>query len=636
MKKQKQQQPRLSEDDIFQLRNEDINKAFIEVYKMYVAEMYRYAFFGLYHHTRLAEQTTEEVFYKAFKFFHSFQPGTVSYRAYLYSLVVPLVVKQRTEFTTDQTKKIRLRGRKYTEADQRLWQAIQSLEPVTFTIFELWHGAHLAPPEIALAVRFDIAEVIRRYEVTQLTFSQLVDNYHAGVQSLYEKRDNTTILTISQERKIIEKIVKWRRKAPSFVQTTWWSSIVGPIPFSFALCLAAIVLGVLWYVQRPEPLTDMSNTNLEQAFFVKPSVEQRPRAVISQGHLPEVVESRRLLSQVDGNLYGTQYVQEGDIDTTTVEQLTPDITINIPVNEYKDISEAYVYAVPEALPEEQLQLAAFDHFSSLPLNQFTYVNGTYYIEESADDFRPLFIAFNNDGSIEYQMRQLAICGLADLTTETNEETARTAAFDFLASHNFVFVESTDLRIERTSEVGHTLPKDVFCGDGDSSSVFDHEFVFFAPHTVIRYNDGAEDVLPMRMPGIATHTHSNAVTNMRIDPLYSLQDQIVRTEKAELIDLETAVTRVQEFYYPASDDVGEHERFQVAFPQWYHQSGNQRLQSMTINQVRLEYVYDELNNTIEPYYVFSGTGFDGTNEDPEMRMYIAAVNQDVELRGPYRQ
>lgn len=625
-----------SEAGIFQTHSGDLHKAFVELYTLYAKDVYVYAYAGLFHHVRLAEQVVHDTFFQAYKYFHTFTAGQVSFRSYLFSLAVPQVVQWRSELNEEHKDKVRFRNRKLTEAEQQMYLALQNLDPATFSIIELWQGEQLTPDEIALAVRFDVGEVRRRYAEQHSYFQQQIPAFEELLRGFYQKRAKLWRFTNGQERRILEKIIRSRRKAPSFVRRSIWSVIMGPIPLSFAIVVGLLTLGVLWYTNQPAPLYPTETANIPPPNVVEPSAPQRPREILTQGQLPNVKISRSSLIAAEDTLYGTDWVVQRDVETDNETELRPTIQMNVPVNEYRPITEMYVYSIPEALSEEDLQLMAYEHFATLPLNQFTFVNGTYYIEESDQEFRPLFIALNNDGSIEFQMRQAAICQVEGLTDTISETDAQKVAFDFLHAHNFVYVDQPELKVERISDENRTITKDAFCKNGDQTAIQDREFVFYPPHTVVRYGEAAEALVPMRLRGIAVQVQGNTVTNVRIDPLQNLDTKLVQSEVVELIPLEQAVEAVREFYYPASADQGEAQRFRRVFTQWFHQHGDRRLQDITINQVRLEYVFDPLNRVVEPYYVFFGTGIDATGEDDAVRIYVAASVKDVELRGPYRE
>ncbi|MDP3970688.1 MAG: hypothetical protein Q8P90_03235 [bacterium] len=625
----------LSESDILSGKNADINKAFIELYQLYAADIYRYCYAGLYHHTRLAEQTVEAIFAKSFKYFHSFEDGGASYRSYLFSLAVSQVVKQRSDMQEHHHDKLNFSNRKFNDVDMHLWRAIQSLDPTTFSIYELMHGEQLTFKEIALAVRFDEAEVRRRHHNTHSKFQQIIQDFDEVLMNFYLKRDRILTFSTAQESRILHSVMKTIKKSPSFVKQSWFSNLLKPLPLTIATSvpLVAAVFFLVTNIPAEVPVED--SVKMASPALAEPSIQQRPREIIEGKSLPAIKESTRSLTAVEGLLYGSDYVVKREMALEDEEELRPTININLPVNEFRSVPEADIYGVPESLDKDHLQLSAFNHFSSLPLNQFVYVNGTYYIEESETEYRPLFIAFNNDGSIEFQMRQAAICGLEKLTEDIDEETARNNAYDFLASHNFIYVPMEELVVERMTDEESTITKGAVCNNNDEATVKDREFVFYPPHNLIRYGLGPDDNLPIRLRGIAVHMHGDTVTNVRVDRLHNLQDQIVKTETSELISIEDAISKLEDFYYPASQDEEDYQRFVSTFVQWNHRHGKSRLQEININQVRLEYVFDPLNLAIEPYYVFSGTGID-SSESVDIRMYVVASNKETELRGPYRE
>ena len=49
------------------------------------------------------------------------------------------------------------------------------------------------------------------------------------------------------------------------------------------------------------------------------------------------------------------------------------------------------------------------------------------------------------------------------------------------------------------------------------------------------------------------------------------------------------------------------------------------------------MFDDLNRTVEPYYVFTGSGVDSNDKyHDSLRLYVVASEKQVELRSPYRQ
>jgi hypothetical protein len=125
--------------------------------------------------------------------------------------------------------------------------------------------------------------------------------------------------------------------------------------------------------------------------------------------------------------------------------------------------------------------------------------------------------------------------------------------------------------------------------------------------------------------------------MQIDPLLTMRRQAVKSETVTLLPLDEALDLAEQFYYPATSQVASHERFNRVFAQWNRLHGDKRFAEMTLNTVQIEYVFDKLNRTIEPYYVFSGAGktVKGDHEE-DVRLYVAASSKDIELRGPYRE
>lgn len=623
------------EAEILNQSQADLQQAFRELFLLYSKEVYSYCYIGLFHHSHLAEQVTIAVFRNAYKYFHTVVRNGTSYRSYLFSLAVSLVIEQRSNLQSAEHDGIRYSKRFWSVAQKEFWQTAQDLDPATFTIFDLWSRLQFQPQEIALFLGFEELEVIRRYQIVQESLQESHPNFEKELSKIYVRSERWIPWSHTLERRIFEAATSKQRHAPTFVRPTWWTNILGPIPAGFALGLVAISVGALWYTYAPQPLAQEFVNTSNAYISIEPTVAQRPSDVTVSAQLPAIHIVKHSLTEVTEPLFGTDYVVKRDAKSSDQEEVHPTISVNLPVNEYQIVSASRIYGAPEQLSENNLQLAAYNYFYSLPLNQFTYVNGTYYIPESDTDFRPLFVALHGDGSIEYQMRQAAICTVEGLTDEVDESTARQIAYDFLHSHRLIEVEQTDAQIVRVSPEGRTLEKGTFCNNDDTAAVHDYEFVFYSPHQLIRFDNGAKDLLPIRARGVAVQVHGKTVTNVRVDNWFGMQEHIVQTSYSDLLTLQQAISLVQAFYYPNVTSASDHERYQRVFAQWNHQHGDDRLQEINLDRVRLEYVYDSLNYLVEPYYVFSGNGRTASTQ-VDIRMYVAASQEDIELRSPYRE
>lgn len=625
----------LTEAEILHTKNDNLEKAFIDLFDLYAEEVYQFCFSLLFYHEHMAEEDTRYVFEKAHKFFHAFLPGQLSYRSYLFSLAVTQIQRERKHIVTQSHGLPQSLRRKFSKADYHTWEALQHFDTNTVCILELWYGPGLLINEISVVVQMDIQTVQHIHDSALQHLSTVIPNIQQAIAHLFKQRQKKIVLPKSKRIRLQREVIEGRRPAPTFVKRVWWQALLGPMPLGFVLGIILVVGASVWYVYRPEPLTQADP--VDTVVTLDPTVQKRPQVVYASGSLPDVQLSKRSVSIPDATLYGTSYKPE---DTTVLipeeEKLQPKITVDLSSGDYESISKAYVYSVPQALEEDDLQQAAYRHFFSLPLNQFTYVNGTYYIEDKGEEFKPLFIAFNNDGSVEFQMRQAAICQLDGLTKTYTDDETRTTAYDFLRAHYFVEVEEKELKIIRTSEDNRTIKKDSICKDGSSDPVQDREFAFFPNHVTVRYGETGQETLPMRLRGITVQTHANGVTNMRIDRLEALREHMVRSTEADLISLDQAVEEVKKFYYPATAERDQYQRFVKSFAQWDHLHGDARLQEMHITSVDLEYVFDPLNYRIEPYYVFTGTGASTAGPDEEIRIYVVATTEDIELRGPYRE
>jgi hypothetical protein len=154
--------------------------------------------------------------------------------------------------------------------------------------------------------------------------------------------------------------------------------------------------------------------------------------------------------------------------------------------------------------------------------------------------------------------------------------------------------------------------------------------------VLRYGDGVDDELPLRLRGMAMQVHGDTITNMRVDKLFLLLQYVTKTHRVELRSVADATAALQQFTYPAAADRVAAQHTTTVFMQWNHTYGDDRLTNIKFTGVGLEYVYDELNYIIEPYYVFSGEGQDASGRNLTIRAYVAASTEAVALRSPYRE
>ncbi len=624
----------LTEADILHAKDEDLDRAFIELFKLYSNQIYSYCYSTLFYHTHLTEDTTQYVFWKAYKYFHAFVPGQVTYRSYLFSLAYSQARRHRTKFTKTQ-RQVPQTLRKKLSADQlHLWQALQHLDFDSLTVIELWHGPHLSSYEIGLVLNKEFTQIEEIYTSVLKRLQHSMEDPEQALQKLFSSRSSVASLSSSKLTRMNREVMGGKSSSPTFVRRSWWRSFLGPIPLGFVISIIAVVSVATWYVNAPQPI--VTEVVEETKPIIRPILDQRPQALLNSGALPDIQKTKESLTEAEGRLYGTNYVKDTLTESGSGEEVRPDIDVNIITEDYRAITETFTYTVPEALTKEQLQLAAFRHFFSLPLNDFTYVNGTYYIEDSDTDFKPLFVSFNNDGRVDYQMRQAAICDLENLTDQYDEDDIREIGYDFLRSHNFVEVEEDELRAIRISSDGQRIKKDAVCKDGSQDSIQDWQFVYYPVHTLLRYGDSAEDTMPMRFRGISVQLHGNTVTSIKVDRLDTLREHMVRSTITDIISLDQAVNILEDFYYPTTDERAEYQRYLRVYSQWNHQYQEDRLSEIIIDDVALEYVFDELNRRIEPYYVFSGRGIDLAGDNNSIRMYVAATTNEYELRGPYRE
>lgn len=616
------------EREIFASAHRDYDVAFAKLFSLYCDQIYAIALAASYYNESAAWQLTHDVFATAYKYVHTFQPQQSSFRLHLFTLLVGQLSKREQLVPPTKDGLPKKLAHHLTPAEQQTWFVIHQLPYPLWLTFELNYGANLSVPELSIVLTQSVTEVQQLQAQASHRLRQQLPTFMEQVMSLFQKRNHIAQITRAKQQRMLHIILEQKRLGLTFVQRSWWQRLFQPtVVVSVVVAIgggAVIALG-LWYRETNRTLP---NTESVSTLWQTVVTQRRPSFLTSQGELPEVSTNRTSLTDTDDKLYGSDYV----FDHGTVadaDELQPTFTVNIVAEDYIPVAEAYTYTVPEALTEDQLQYAALRHFVSLPLNQFTYVNGTYYIEDDPADFRPLFISFNNTGSIDFQMRQAAICALDKLTEPIADTQAQSNGYDFLLSHHFVEVKEGQLQINQVSSVDRTVAKDAFCQDGDTTAVQDREIVYYLSHTLLRYGSDPNQQMVMRQRGVAVQLHGKHVTNMRVDPLFLLQQYAERGGTIPLKPLSQAITELQQYRYTA-------ERNNVVFPQWNHSHGTDRLQNMTIDTVRLEYVYDELNHLIEPYYVFSGFGTDLNDKVLAANWYVVASTQATELRAPYRE
>lgn len=619
----------------------DYDKIFRELFARYSGDIYRIVLAAVSYDDRLAQRLLYTIFAQVHKYIHTLTHGQ---NVRLYVLAQTVHELQTLETTIPSLHSIlprQLKG-KLTATEWQLWQALHSLPRMEWLVYELWYGEKLDIPQLAVVLEQSIAQVHHLQAAAIRRLQAAMPHYDKHLPTLFDKRNQYIRWPQLQQVHVLRQLLTKRKVAPTFIEYPWWRRLLRPIPLTLAsgtLTLAALVALLYYYVPtfwqpRLAPVTQPAAEffdAIEPLYFSK----IRPRPVTPDTTLPAVTADKLSLTKTNSNLFGTNYVTDRTVPTDEVA-LTPELTMALPEMEYMPVTEAYVYAVPEALTEDQLQYAALRHFISLPLNQFDYVNGTYYIGDDPAVYQPLFIAFNNSGSIDFQMRQQAICALPTLTKSLSDHEAELAGLDFLTAHNFIEVGEEDLNMSLVSSPNRTVAKDAFCQDGDQAVVQDREVVYFAPQSVWQYDDGTTDFLPMRVRGIAVQLHGPNVTNVRVDKLFLLQEYAVRTNRVELISLDQAMAAAKKFFYPAATDRAAQEQHQQVFMQWNHTYGDDRLVSLQLTAARLEYVFDELNYVIEPYYVLSGEGQDSAGKTVAMRLYVVASSESRDLRSPYRE
>lgn len=625
-------------------QNQHYDQFFAEVFSRYADDVYHVALGGVLYDDVLAQELLYNVFTQTHKYIHALAQPNVSARLYILALVVK-EIRHLDEIIPSPQKLLPKRLKhKLTPIEAQLWQTLNSLpRPDVWLVFELLYGEKLSMQEIAVLLERSILDIQQLHVQADQHLRSRVPSYTEQIQSLYDKRNQALRLSSVQRAHVLRQITTKRKAAPTFIHYPWWHRFVQPVPLLVTAAIGLVlVAGIGLYTYLPNVLTQSLQQASQDTSQLLEKIEplyitqKRPRQVEPDTTLPTAISDKLELVNTAEPLYGSDYVFTHPTPPEDDAALTPTITFELPNKEYLPVLKANVYAVPEALDEDQLQYAALRHFSSLPLNQFEYVNGTYYIAENAAIYQPLFIAFNANGSIDFQMRQQAICTLSNLTKSSTEGEAAGVGFNFLSSHNFLEVSQDDLQVELVSDPERTVPKDAFCKDGDQSSVQDREIVFYPPHTVLRYGDGVDDELPLRVKGIAVQVHGDTVTNVRIDKLFLLQQYVVKTHQVELKSVADATAALQGFTYPAAADRVAVQQTATVFMQWNHTYGSDRLVTMKFTSVDLEYVYDELNYILEPYYVFSGEGQDGTSKNLSIRAYVAASTENVELRSPYRE
>lgn len=628
------------ERTIFANAHEDYEAAFSQLFNLYADDIYQSALGATFYNEQAALQLTLDVFTSAYKYLHTFSPQQGSFRLHLFTLVVQHLQRREDRIPTlHDTMPKKLKHHLKRDA-QQVWYAIQQLPLGEWLVFELWHGANLSTSELSIVLQKSLVEVQQLQSHAAQLLRKRVPTFMEHVQTIYQQRNHYATLTPPQRIRLLRTMLERKRLRMTFVQYSFWQRLAQPstlLALATVLIVSAGIVGAIWYREPLKAkLAQQENPTTTVSDLITEVTKRRPSFLLKSGDLPEVEVVRQSLTSATENLYGTSYVTDTSAAADT-DSIQPTFAVDIAADQFIPVETAYTYAVPEALTEDQLQYAALRHFVSLPLNQFTYVNGTYYVEEDPVEFRPLFIAFNNTGSVDFQMRQAAICALPKLTEPIADTQAQDYGYQFLSSHRFVEVTGDDLEIVQISSPDRTVAKDAFCQDGDQTAVQDRLLVYYAPHTLLRYGDNAGDELPLRMPGIAVQLHGSEVTNMRVDNLFLLLAQINReATPVNLKPLSQAMIELQTYKYLSDAERATAALNATVFPQNNHEHGSDRIKTMAIDDVQLEYVYDELNHRIEPYYVFSGLGTDLNDKVNETRWYVVASTTGVQLRGPYRE
>lgn len=626
------------ESKIFTTANGDYDQLFVALFSLYVQEIYNICSAAVHYNETIALQITHDIFTTAYKYIHVFTPQQGSFRFYLLRITSQEI--ERLDLRVPATKEHipRKVKAKLKPAGEALWQAVHNLPRQEWIVYELWYGEHLTATDIAIILEKSTLEIQSLQTLASQRLRRVQSHFVEYIDRLFSVRTAAVQLTKSQETRLLRLVMDNRKARPNFVTQVWWAPLMRVWPVTAMAVAVGLLVGVTWVsVARPVWLFPATPTTLADVADTTTTTPTSTIAVPDVNSLPVVTSQKLSLTEITQPLFGTDtnldHTTTGTVDTAGI---TPTITIKVTPERYIPLGQAYSYAVPEALDDDQLQFAALRHFPSLPLNRFTYVNGIYYLQEEPNTFQPLFVAFNADGSVEFQMRQTAICALPNLTATIEHDAAQTIGFRWLIDHVFTEVTQADLRIQQLSADNRTVPKTTFCNDGDTTAVADKQFVYYPPHIVLRYSNNPTDLLPLRLRGMAVETHGDTVTQVSVDKLDLLTQYIVRTHQVALKPLSQAITELQSFVYPNADDKADKDRFAQVFAQWNHLHGEDRFNNFTVDQVRLEYVFDELNHIVEPYYIFSGQGTTVKGDTSDMRMYVVASTESRELRGPYRQ
>ncbi|MFA6474961.1 MAG: sigma-70 family RNA polymerase sigma factor [Patescibacteria group bacterium] len=629
------------EKQIFANANQDYDAAFAKLFGAYCHDVFRVAVAASYYSVDPAIDLTREVFAEAYKYIHAFSPQQGSFHLHLMMVLVKVLRKRSTPVpSTHEIIPKYLKHRLRPDA-ARLWYAIQHLPFDLWLVCELFYGGHFTPPEIAYILNQPVSQIQTLLGQVHHYLRQVTPTYHEHLIKIYKRRNRFAVLKPNQQVRLMRLLLERKRMRMTFIQRSVWQRLARPrniLILAITGGLIGAMIVALLYREPARQLFTQNNlptTNQVSSLFTSVVTDRRPSFLYKSGDLPKVEVVRESLVTVTEKLYGTKYVSD-QTQPTDADGLTPQFSFAFAEDKYIQVSTAYTYMVPEKLSEDTLQYAALKHFVSLPLNQFTYVNGTYYIPEDPTQFRPLFISFNNNGAIDYQMRQVAICDLPNLTEPIADTQAQSFGYEFLKAHKFIEADEADLEIERMSSENRTVPLDAFCKNGDTKPVQDRLLVYFTPQTSLKFGTAANDQLPLRLPGVAVQLHGKHITNLRVDPLFLLLQSAVRGSDVTLKPLSQAMTELQKYHYPNEAELGEAQRHATVFPQWNHSHGSDRFTQMAVSTVALEYVYDELNHTIEPYYIFTGMGTDGNGKTISARWYVTASTTDVELRGPYRE
>ncbi|EKD76659.1 MAG: hypothetical protein ACD_43C00030G0009 [uncultured bacterium] len=634
----------MSRSQTTSITNQHYDQFFSEIFSQYTDDVYRMALGGVLYDDVLAQELLYTVFTQTYKYVHALTQPATNPRLYILVLVVKEIRHLDEVIPSPQKLLSKKLKHKLTPIEEQLWQTLNSLpRPDVWLVFELLYGEKMSMQEIAVLLERSLLDIQQLHSQASQHIRSRVPSYIEYIQSLYDKRNAAIKLSGAQRIHVLRQITTKRKAAPTFIHYPWWQRFIQPKPIITTLAVLVVLgTGVALYRYLPNLFTQRFQQASEDTSKLFDKIQplyitqERPRTVEPDTTLPTAFSDKLSLISTGELLYGSDYVYDHGAPSADDAALVPTITMELPAKEYIPVLKANIYAVPEALTEDQLQYAALRHFSSLPLNQFQYVNGTYYIAENAEIYQPLFIAFNADGGIDFQMRQQAICTLSNLTKTISENEAETAGFSFLSAHNFLEVAQSDLLIQLVSHPDRTIAKNAFCLDDDQTPVQDREVVFYPPQTVLRYDNGVADELPLRLRGIAVQLHGENVTNVRIDKLFLLQQYVVKTQQVEVRSLADATTALQQFTYPAAADRATVQQTTLVFMQWNHTYGSDRLATMKFTSVDLEYVYDELNHIIEPYYIFNGEGQDSAGRALSIRAYVAASTEMVELRSPYRE